>query len=140
MRDLGKPDFGVPHGSGVVAVDRAEVALAVHQHMAHREVLRHPHDGVVDRLVAVGVVFADDVADDARGLLVSAVPVVVELVHRKENPPMHRFEAIACIRQGAPHYHAHGVIQIASPHLLFKTDRESFFGELGHGELYGKWL
>jgi hypothetical protein len=50
---------------GVVSVDRSEVALAVHQHVAHREVLRHAHDGVVDRLVAVRVVLADHVADDA---------------------------------------------------------------------------
>jgi hypothetical protein len=54
--------------AGVIAVDRAEVALAVHQHVAHRKVLRHAHDGVVHRLVAVRVVLADDVADDACGL------------------------------------------------------------------------
>ena len=64
VRDLGQADFGVPHRRRVVAVDRAEVALAVHQHVAHREVLRHAHDGVVDRWFAVRVVLADDVTDD----------------------------------------------------------------------------
>ena len=66
VRDLGQADLGVAHRRGVVAVDRAEVALAVDQHVAQREVLRHAHDRVVDRLVAVRVVLADHVADDAR--------------------------------------------------------------------------
>jgi hypothetical protein len=70
VRDLGQADFGVAHGRGVVAVDAAEVALAVDQHVAQREVLRHAHDGVVHRRVAVRVVLADHVADDARTLLV----------------------------------------------------------------------
>jgi hypothetical protein len=72
VRDLGEADLGVAHRRRVVAVDRAEVALAVDEHVAHREVLRHAHDRVVDRLVAVRVVLADDVADDARRLLVRA--------------------------------------------------------------------
>src|SRR5690606_7862775 len=33
--ELGHADFRVPHGGGAVAVDGAEVALAVHQHVAH---------------------------------------------------------------------------------------------------------
>ena len=70
VRDLRQPDLGVAHGRGVVAVDRAEVALAVDQHVAQREILRHAHDGVVHRGVAVRVVLADDVADDACALLV----------------------------------------------------------------------
>jgi hypothetical protein len=70
VADARHADFGVAHRRGVVAVDRAEVALAVDQHVAQRKVLRHAHDGVVDRGVAVRVVLADDVADDARALLV----------------------------------------------------------------------
>src|SRR3712207_8521911 len=41
--------------SGVVA-RRAEVALAVHQGSTHHPRLRQPHEGVVDRRVAVRVV------------------------------------------------------------------------------------
>ena len=66
----GEADLGVPHGRRRVAVDRAEVALAVDQGVAHGEVLRHADRGVVDRLVAVRVVLTHDVADDARRLLV----------------------------------------------------------------------
>jgi hypothetical protein len=102
MGDLGQADFGVTHGRGVVAVHRAEVALAVDQHVAQREVLRHAHDGVVDRAVAVRVVLTDHVTDDTRRLLVGPVPVVVELVHREQHAPVHRLQAVARVGQGAP--------------------------------------
>ena len=54
-----------------VAVDRAEVALAVHQGVAHGEVLREADQRVVDRRVAVRVVVAEDFADDLRALAVA---------------------------------------------------------------------
>ena len=103
------------------------------QHVAQRKVLRHAHDGVVHRAVAVRVVLTDYVAHDTGRFLVRAVPVVVELVHREKHAPVHRLETIPRVGQGAPHDHAHGVIQVASPHLLFQTDRQGLFGELGHG-------
>ena len=132
VRNLGQPNFGVAHGGRVVAVDRTEIALAVDQHVAHREVLRQPHDGVVDRLVAVRVVLADHVAHDTGRLLVGPVPVVVELVHRIQHAPMHRLEAVPSVGQGASHDHAHGVVEVAAPHFLFEADGQSFFGERGH--------
>ena len=63
-RRLGQPRLGVAHGRGVIAVDVAEVALAVDQRIALGEVLGQAHQRVVDRLVAVRVVLADHVADD----------------------------------------------------------------------------
>ena len=130
MRDLRQPDLGVAHRRGVVAVDRAEVALAVDQHVAQREVLRHAHDRVVDRRVAVRVVLADHVADDARRLLVGPVPVVVQLVHREQHAPVHRLQAVARIGQGAADDHAHRVVEVRPPHLLFEADGQGFLGEL----------
>ena len=47
--DAGEARLGVPHGRGRVAVDRAEVALPVHQRIAHGERLRHADQRVVDR-------------------------------------------------------------------------------------------
>jgi hypothetical protein len=82
----------------------------------------------------VRVVLADHVTDDARRLLVRPVPVVVELVHREQDAPVHRLEAVAGIGQGAPHDHAHRVIEVRAPHLLFKADGQGFLGELGHEE------
>ena len=62
----GEPDLGVALRRRVVAVDRAEIALPVDQRHAHREGLRHAHQGVVDREIAVRVILAHHVADDAR--------------------------------------------------------------------------
>ncbi len=68
-RDLGHARFGVAHGGRVIAVDIAEIALPVDQRVAHREILRQAHQRVVDRLVAMRVELADDVADDAGAFL-----------------------------------------------------------------------
>ena len=132
--DFGQADFGVAHGGGVVAIDGAEVALAIDQHVAQRKILRHAHDGVINSGVAVRMVFTDHVADDAGGLFEWAVPVVVELVHGEQHAPVYGFESIPGVRQRTAHNHAHRVVKVASAHFLFKTDGQSFFGELGHEE------
>ena len=44
-----QPAFGVSIRRGGVAVDRAEVALAVDQRIAQRKVLHHPHQRLVGR-------------------------------------------------------------------------------------------
>ncbi len=130
--DALEPALGVAHGRGVVAVDRPEVALPVHERVAQRERLRHPHERVVDGEVAVGVVLAHDVADHPRALHVRAVPDVVGLVHRVQDTAMDRFEAVAYVREGATHDHAHRVIEVAVPHLSLEADRQGFFCELLH--------
>ena len=60
-----EPALGVAVGGGRVAVDRAEVALAVDQRVAHAEGLRHPHQRVVHGAVAVRMVALEHFADDA---------------------------------------------------------------------------
>ncbi len=62
-RHLGQARFGVAHGGGVIAVDVAEIALPVDQRIALGEILRQPHQRVVDRLVAVRVEITHHVAD-----------------------------------------------------------------------------
>jgi flagellar biosynthesis/type III secretory pathway ATPase len=52
--------------------------------------------------VAVRVVFADHVADDARRLLVGLVPVVRKLVHREEHAAVNGLQSIARIRERRP--------------------------------------
>ena len=128
--DLAQPDLGVTHRRRRVAVHRAEVALAVHQRVAQREVLRHPHHRVVDGRVAVRVILTHHVAHHAGRLEVGSVPDVVQLVHGVEHPAVHRLEAVAHIGQRSPHDHAHGVIEKGTLHFLLETDRYRFFGEL----------
>ena len=67
-RDLRQPALGVAHRRGVIAIDRAEIALPVDQQIAQRKRLRHSDERVVNRLVAVRVIFTHHIADDARAL------------------------------------------------------------------------
>ena len=63
-----EPSLRIAHRSRRVVVDRAEVALAVNERVAQRELLRHPDQRVVDGLITVRVVLAHHLADDERGL------------------------------------------------------------------------
>ena len=122
LGQAGEPDFGIPHGRGVVAVDRTEVALAVDQQIPQRKFLRHTHDGVVDRGVAMGVVFTHDVADDAGRLFIGATGTVAAFPHAVEHAAVHRFEAVAHVGQSATDDHTHGVVEVAAFQLLFDID------------------
>jgi len=130
--DLVQAALGVTHGCGAVAVDGTEVTLAIDEHVAQREILRHAHQGVVDRGVAVGMVLTHGFADHAGALDVRAVPHVVHFMHREQDAAVHWLQAIARIRQGAPDDHAHGVIEVALAHLFFEGNRNCFFCELIH--------
>ena len=123
VRDLGQARFRVAHGRRRIAVDRAEIALPVDEGHAHRPVLRHAHESVVDRGVAMGMVFTHHVGDRARRLHIFAVPVVAALMRGVEDAAMHRLHAVAHIRQRARHDHAHGVIEIGALHLLDDGNR-----------------
>ena len=92
--------FGVSHGRCGVAVDGTEVALAIDDGVAHGEILGHAHQGIVDRLVAVGMVFTNDVTDDAGGLFIRSVKRIGQVVHGVEDAPVHGFESVAHIRDG----------------------------------------
>ena len=101
MRDLGAAHLGITHGGGRIAIDRAEIALAVDQRQAHGEILRHAHQRIINRLIAMRVILADDVADHAGGFAIGLVPVVAVFVHRIEDTAMHGFQAVTRIRQRA---------------------------------------
>ena len=114
--------LGVTHRGRAVAVDRAEVAVAVDERNSERERLGHADDRFVNRAVAVGVVLADDVADDTGRLQMLRVPRVAELVHRVETAAMNGLKTVSHVGQGAPDDNAHGVIDVISGHRLFDVD------------------
>ena len=132
MRQARHARFGVSHCRGGVAIDGAEVTLAIDQHVTQRERLCQAHQRVVHRLIAMRVVLTDDVTDDTRRLEVGLVAVRVEFVHRVQHAAMHRLEAVARIRQRAAHDHAHGVIEVALAHLVFQVDLDDFLGGFCH--------
>ena len=133
-----EPRFGVPIRRRGVAVDRAEVPLAVDQRIAQREVLHHAHERVVDRRVAVRVVLAEHVADDRRALLVRAARHQAELVHRVQHAPVHRLESVAHVGQRARHDDAHRVVDERLFDLVVDEAREDPFALIWSGHDVGR--
>src|SRR6266436_9940159 len=68
------------------------------------------------------MVLAHTVADDAGRLLVGAVPVEPEPLHREQDAAMDRLEPVADVRQRAADDDGHRVVQIGLPHFLFDRD------------------
>src|SRR5712672_603463 len=122
-RQRGQAALGVPHGRGRVVAGRAEVALAVDERHPHRPGLRHPDQRVVDRAVAVRVVVAHDVADDPRALEEAAVRTEPAVVHRVQDPRVHRLEPVPHVGQGTADDDRHRVVDVAALHLVLDVDR-----------------
>ena len=128
----GEPRLGVTHGGRRVAVHGAEIALPFDEHEPHGEILGHAHHGVVDGGVAVGVVLAHDVADDARRLAERLGPVVAALLHGVKDAAVDRLQSVAHVGQCAGHDHAHGVVEVGVLHLLLEAhDRDVVFRRCG---------
>jgi hypothetical protein len=128
LREAGQSNLGVAHGGGVVTVDRPEVALPVDELIAHREVLGHADDRVVHGVRVVRVILSEDVADDARRLLVRLVVEVALLPHREKGAAVHGLQAVPDVGEGAPDDHRHGVVEVRALDLVLDRDRNFFFG------------
>ena len=114
--------LGVAHGRRWVAVDGAEVALAIDHGVAHAEGLRQPHHGVVDGRVAVGMVHAHGLTDHLGALGVLLVVLQTHLMQGVENSAMHRLEAVANVGERTPDDDRHRVVEIRPLHLIFNVD------------------
>ena len=82
---------------------------------------------VVNRRVAVRMILAQHVADDLGALLGGPVEVQAHLAHRVQNAAMDRLQAVADIGQRAADDHAHRVVEIRPPHLVFDVDGNEIF-------------
>src|ERR1039457_1354547 len=110
-----------------IAIDGAEIALAIDQGVAHGEGLGHADQGIVDGGIAVRMVLAHHLAGDFGALGRGAVGGEPHFGHAEEDAAMHRFEAVADIGEGAADDHAHGVIQVRPLHLVFDIDGDHIF-------------
>ena len=117
-----QPDLGIAHRRGTIAVHRAEIALTVHQHETHGEILRHAHHRVVNRGVAMRMVLTHDFTDHTRRFAVGPVPVVTALLHHIEDAAMHRLQPVPNVRQGTTHDYAHRVVEIRGLHFVLDRD------------------
>ncbi len=118
----GHPRLGVTHRRRHIAVDRAEIALAVDQHQSHREGLGHAHQRHIDRGVAMRVEPAQHIAHDPRTLRIRPVRRHLQVVHRIQDAAVHGLQPVTRVRQGAGHDHAHGVVEIRAPQLVLDRD------------------
>ena len=118
IRDFREAGLGVTVGSGGIAVDGAEVAVAVDEHIAHGEVLRQTHERIIDRRVAVRMIAAQHVADAGRGLFERLVSRQIILIHGIENAAVHGLEAVAHVRQRAADNDRHGILHVAGFHFM----------------------
>ena len=118
VRDFRKAGLGVAVGRRGIAVDGAEVAVAVDEHIAHGEVLRQTHECIIDRRVAVRMIAAQHVADAGRGLFERLVGRQIILIHGIENAAVHGLEAVAHVRQRTADNDRHGILHVAGFHFM----------------------
>ena len=143
-RDLGHARFGVAVGGGIIAVDIAEIALAVDQRIARGKILRQPHQRVVDRLIAMRMERAHHVADDFGGFLERRAGIEPQQPHAVEDAAMHRLQAVAGVRQRAVHDGRERVSEIAlfqriAQHHLVDFRRLRRNQSFSHGEGLNFW-
>ena len=120
--DRGHPCLGVAHRRGRVAVDRSEVALAVDERIAQAEVLGHADQRLVQGEVSVGVVLGHRLAHHPGALPIGGGGAQPHLVHRVQDSPMDRLQAVAHVRQRASHDDAHRVVDVRGAHLVLDRD------------------
>src|SRR4029077_1674100 len=95
--------------------------VAVDERVPERPVLRHAHEGVIDRLVAVRVVLLQHVADHGGALAVWSVGPVAGLEHRPKDPLVDRLQAVTHVRQRAPDDDRHGVVEVRPLDLVLEV-------------------
>ncbi len=98
-RGPGQARFGVAGGSGIIAVDIAEVALPLNQRVAQRKGLREADHRIVDGGIAMRVVLAQHLTHHAGGFLVRRVGPKPQLAHRPQQAAVDRFQPVAKIGQ-----------------------------------------
>src|ERR1700681_3570783 len=125
--------FGVPVRGGPIRGGGTEVAVAVDERIPQREVLRHAHERVVHRRVAVRVIALEHLADDARALAMLLGRIEAHLAHRVEDAALHRLEAVAHVGERPRRDDGHGIGEVALPHLVFDGDR-------GHPGVVVHWI
>ena len=99
--NLGHARFRVTHGGSIIAIDIAKIALPINQRIAHCKILRQTHQSVVNRLVTMRVIPANNIANNAGGFLKTLLGVKAQLPHGKQQAAMHGLQPVAHIRQGA---------------------------------------
>ena len=100
--------------------------MAVSQHVAHGEILRHANDGIINGAITMRVIFTQNFADDTRRLLVGLAGTHACFLHSIEYTAVYRFQTIPDIRQSTSHDNAHRIVDVAVLHLVFQINGDDF--------------
>jgi hypothetical protein len=122
LRQRMETGLGVAVGGCGVAVDGAEVSLSVHQRVTQRKVLGHAHQGVVDGLVAMGMVVLEHLAHDAGGLGIAPRGEQALLVHGVQDATVDGLQAVAHVRQRPADDDGHRVVEKRGADLVLDGD------------------
>ena len=117
------PAFRVTGGRGRVAVDRSEISLSFDQGSAHGKRLGETHKSIVDRGIAVRMVFSHDFADDSRGFDRGMSLRQAELFHAVENPAVDGLQTVAHIGNRTAHIYTQRILKIRRMHNIFDMHR-----------------
>ena len=115
--------LGVSHGRRGVPIDGPEVPLTGNQRVTEAKVLGHAGHGVVDGLIAVGVVLTHGLSHHAGGFLGGLIVPEPQLQHGEEDAALHGLEPVPGVGKGPPHDDAHGIIQVAMFDLFLERQR-----------------
>ena len=91
FRDLLETRLSITHRRGAVALYVAEISVTVDQRDLFFEILCHDDQRVIDRTVAVGMIFTHRIADDSRALSEGSVRPDPELMHVIKSSSLHGF-------------------------------------------------
>ena len=80
----------------------------------------------------MGVIFTNHIPDHTGRFLIRFVPVVAQLVHGEQNPPVHWLKTVTDVGQRTPNNDAHGIIKVGAFQLVLDIDRHNFFGQIAH--------
>ena len=102
LGDGAQARLGVAHGGGVIAIDVAEITLALDQRIPRRELLRHANERVVHRLVTVRMKLADDIANDPRAFFEPGLGIEAQLTHGEQQASLNGLQSVADVGQRTP--------------------------------------
>ena len=122
-RNLGQAGLGVAVGRGIVAIDIAEIALPLDQRVALGKILGQTHQRIIDRLIAMGMELADDVADDAGAFLEPGARIEPQQTHGIEEAAVDRLQAVAHIGQRPVHDGGERIGKVALLERVAQPDR-----------------
>ena len=107
-----KPCLRITHGSRPISFDGSEVSVPVHKDLPLLEILRHDNERLVDRAVAVRMVFTHRISDNTGAFPVRSVIADPQLIHVIERTSLNRFQTVPNIRKRTGDNNAHGIVDI----------------------------